>query len=179
MIPFPLEWKGSQILGLGFVHAAMDWDQNSSMPVWRCHQLLFGFVTKHYFPGVSRLSVNDKDANEVKSRAVHSSGIYLTVKGSPRKSQLGDNLMRLVASHFLKWDPLPSNEVDSKCLDWKFLSMSHGLRPESSMLVFRCHQILFGFLAKDQLLRVSLLSINDKDDEMKPRAVYRIGLRLK
>jgi hypothetical protein len=43
------------------------------------------------------VSVNDKDYNEVKLRAVHrSSGIYFTAEEKPGKSQLGDHVLKAV-----------------------------------------------------------------------------------
>ena len=59
------------------------------------------------------------------------------------------------------------------CSPW-----SHGLRPKKSFkLVWRCHQFLSGFLAKDHLLSVaSVTSVaNDKNDnEMVLGAVYSL-----
>jgi hypothetical protein len=45
----------------------------------------------------SHLLANDKGDNEVKPGAVHrSTGIYFMAEENPRKSQLGDNLMKAV-----------------------------------------------------------------------------------
>ena len=60
--------------------------------VWRCHQLLSGFLAKGHLPQVfaSVMSVaNDKGDNEMILGAVHRSpGICLTAEENPRKSQL-------------------------------------------------------------------------------------------
>ena len=56
--------------------------------VWRCHQLLSGFLSKDHFPRVS--VANDKGDNEIILGAVHRShGICLTAEENPRKPQLG------------------------------------------------------------------------------------------
>ena len=58
--------------------------------VWRCHQLLSGFLAKVHLLRVSRqshVSANDKGDNEMIPGAVHiSPGIYLTVEEKPRKT---------------------------------------------------------------------------------------------
>ena len=62
----------------------MDCGQKSFKLVWRCHQLLSGFLAKDHLPRVvaSVTSVaNDKGDNEVILRAVHRSpGICLTAE---------------------------------------------------------------------------------------------------
>jgi hypothetical protein len=69
------------------VHGAMGCGQKSLLLVWRCHQLLSGFLAKgHLFPVSrwSRLSVNDKGDNEMIPRTVfRSPGIYLTAENTP------------------------------------------------------------------------------------------------
>ena len=64
------------------VHGAMGCSQSSFMLVWRYHQLMSGFLANDHLPRVSRqspLSVNDKDANEMRPGTVHRShGIHLT-----------------------------------------------------------------------------------------------------
>ena len=53
------------------------------MLVWRYHQVLSGFLANDLLSQVSsqsRLSANDKDDNEIKTEALHTSlDIYLTV----------------------------------------------------------------------------------------------------
>ena len=82
------------------VHGAMGFDPNSFKLVWRCYQFLYGFLANDHLPRVlphSRLSANDKGANEVKPGAVHRSpGTCFTAEGNPRKHQLGDRLMKTV-----------------------------------------------------------------------------------
>ena len=57
------------------------------MLVWRCHQLLPGFLAIGYLARAShqtRLSTNNKGDNEMKQGAVHRSpGIYLTAEENP------------------------------------------------------------------------------------------------
>ena len=56
------------------VREAMHCGQKIVTIVWRCHQLLFGFLARGTFPRVSReshLSVNDKADNEMIPGAVH------------------------------------------------------------------------------------------------------------
>ena len=80
------------------VHGAMDCGQKSFKLVWRCHQLLPGFLTKGHLPRVlrqSRRSVMIKGDNEMILGAVYRSpGICLTADENPRKPQLGDRLMK-------------------------------------------------------------------------------------
>ena len=60
----------------------------------------------------SHLLANDKGDNEVKPGAMHRfPGIYLMAEENPGKSQLGDNLMKAVTSHCLKWGPLRYTDV--------------------------------------------------------------------
>ena len=42
------------------VHGTMHWGKKSCILVWRCHQLLPGFLANGHLPRVSRLSANDK-----------------------------------------------------------------------------------------------------------------------
>ena len=61
--------------------------------VWRCHQLLYGFLAKGHLPQ-SRLLANDKGDNEMVLRAVlRFLSIYLTAEKTG-KPQLGDRLMK-------------------------------------------------------------------------------------
>ena len=61
--------------------------------MWRCHQLLSGFLAKGHLPRVSRQVSNDKGNNEMILVAVHRSpSICLTAEENPRKPQLGDRL---------------------------------------------------------------------------------------
>ena len=60
----------------------------------------------------SRLSIEDKGDNVVKSGAVYGfPGICFTTVENPRKPQLGNRLMKTLTIHRLKWGPLPPNEV--------------------------------------------------------------------
>ena len=62
--------------------------------MWRCHQLLSGFLANGHLPRVSpqsRLSASDKGDNEIIPGAVHIyPGIYLTAEENTAGSQLGD-----------------------------------------------------------------------------------------
>ena len=75
------------------------WSQKSFILMWRCHQLLSGFLAKVYLPPESRqsnLSANDKDDNVMILGAVHRSpDICLTAEENSRKPQLGDRRWRL------------------------------------------------------------------------------------
>ena len=68
--------------------------------MWRCHQLLSGFLAKGHLPRVSRqsrLSANDKNDNEKTLGTVHRfRGICLTAGENPGNPQLGDSLMKAV-----------------------------------------------------------------------------------
>ena len=70
-------------------HGAMGCGQKCFKVVWRCHQLLSGFLTNGTLPRVprqSRLSVNDKGDNDVVPGATNGSpGIYLTSNKMPGK----------------------------------------------------------------------------------------------
>ena len=59
------------------------------MLLYRCHQILSGFLAKGHFPRVSyqsRLSANDKDDSKMISGAEHRSpGICLIAEENPRK----------------------------------------------------------------------------------------------
>ena len=73
------------------VHVAMGCGQRSSKLVWRCHQLLSGFLAQDHFPRVSRQSRLSANDNELIPGAVHNSlGIYLIAEENPGKPQLGD-----------------------------------------------------------------------------------------
>ena len=48
------------------VHGTMGFGQKSFRLVWRCHQLLSGFLANGHLPRMSCLSANDKEDNEVK-----------------------------------------------------------------------------------------------------------------
>ena len=80
------------------VYEAIGCGLKSFKLVWRCHQLLSGFVTKGHLPrvsGQSRLSANDKGDNEMILGVVHrSSGICLTAEENSGKPQLGDRRWR-------------------------------------------------------------------------------------
>ena len=78
------------------VHGAMGCGLKSFKLVWRCHQLLTGFLANYHLPFVSRQSdgqsenfhyycnANDKDNDEMLPGAVHRSlGIYLTTQVKP------------------------------------------------------------------------------------------------
>ena len=58
--------------------------------MWRCQQLLSGFLVNGNLPRVScqsRLSANDKGDNEMIPGDMHrSSGIYLTAKKNPKET---------------------------------------------------------------------------------------------
>ena len=101
--------------------------------VWRCHQLLSGFLSKGQLPWVlhqSRLSANtsNKGDNEMTPAAVlQSPGIYITSEENPRKPHLRDHLMkavRLVISNgvsyllITSWDRTVSQEIKRKA-KWK------------------------------------------------------------
>ena len=81
------------------VHGAMGAANKKKFKlVWRCHQLLSGFLAKGHLLRLS-LSVtsvaNDKGDKEMILGAVHRSpGICFTAEENPRKPQLGDSLMK-------------------------------------------------------------------------------------
>ena len=63
-------------------------------------------------PLQSSLSANDEGDNNVTMRIAHKSRvIYLTDEENLRKPQLWDE--DCANSHYLKWDPLPPNELSS------------------------------------------------------------------
>ena len=60
--------------------------------VWRCHQLLSGYLTKGPLPRFTHLSANDKGDNEVIQGSLRRShGIYFTAHETPRKHQPGES----------------------------------------------------------------------------------------
>ena len=72
-------------------------DQKNFQLVWRCHQLLSGFLA----PSVASVTsvANDKDDNEMILGAVYRSlGICLIAEENPRKPQLGEGLMKGLSS---------------------------------------------------------------------------------
>ena len=98
------------------VDRTMGCGQNSCKQVWRCHQLLSGFLANVYLPRVprqSRLLANDKGDNEIIPGAVHRSpGIYLAAEKTPGKPQERVN-EDSATSHQLKWDSLSPNDAPS------------------------------------------------------------------
>ena len=76
------------------------WAKKSFKLMWRCHQLLSGFLANGHLPRVSRQScllTNDKSENEMIPGAVHIfPGIYLTAGENLGKPQLGDYSMKVV-----------------------------------------------------------------------------------
>ena len=68
--------------------------------MWRCHQLLSGFLVKSHLLRASHQSNrsdNDKGDSEMIPRTVHRSpGINLPADENPGKPQLGDRLMKAV-----------------------------------------------------------------------------------
>ena len=89
--------------------------------VWRCHHILSRFLANGHLPRVSRqslLSSNVKGDNKIKSGAVHrSSGIYFWAEENPRRSQLGDRLMKavrpVIASNGVLYLKISSSESQS------------------------------------------------------------------
>ena len=53
------------------VHGAMGCGQKCFRLVWRCHQLLSGFLARGHLPRMSLKSTNDKGDNEMITGAVH------------------------------------------------------------------------------------------------------------
>ena len=68
------------------VPGAMDWGQKTFKLVWRCYQLLSGFLVNGHLlrvPCQSGLLANDKDVNEMIPGAVYTSpGIYIAAEES-------------------------------------------------------------------------------------------------
>ena len=102
--------------------------KNSFKLVWRCHQLLSGFLPNDHLPRVSwqsPLSANDKGDNEVKPGAMHRSPrVYLTTEGNPGKPQPGDrltNTVRPVASNGVPYLQMTSMYVLSQTSYWKIV----------------------------------------------------------
>ena len=87
--------------------------KNSFRLVWRCHQLLFGFIANGHLLRLShrsRLSANDDD--EMIPEAVHRSpDIYLIAEENPGKSQIEELVDGCATSQRLKWGSLPPNNV--------------------------------------------------------------------
>ena len=77
------------------VHEAIGCGQKSFKLVWRCHQLLFGFLAKGHLLRESHrscLSADDMGDNEMIAGAVYRSPyICLTTEENPGKPQLGDH----------------------------------------------------------------------------------------
>jgi hypothetical protein len=72
------------------LHGAIKCGQKSFKVVWRCHQLLSGFLVNGHLPQVLHQSANNK-GDEMILQTVHRSGIFLTAEENPRKSQLRDS----------------------------------------------------------------------------------------
>jgi len=113
----------------------------------------------------SCLSGNDKDINEMKLGAVNRSpGIYLTAKEYPSKPQLGGHLMKAMRPIIDSNGVLPQNEFCRIAQNIRNLKERKGhpsvhgaigFSQKSFKLVWQCHQLLSGFLAKGYLPRVS------------------------
>ena len=87
--------------------------------VWRCHQLLFGFLDRGHLPRVSRLTVNDKRDNNMIPEAAHRyPGNYLTAEEKAGKSQLGHRLMKTVRAVIVS-NGIPYHPVKSVGLKYK------------------------------------------------------------
>ena len=93
------------------VYGIMACGQKSFKLVWRCHQLLFGFLANDHLSRVSRLSTNDIN-DETKPQVLHRClGIYLTAEENPWKSELGDRLMKTVGPSLPQLgSPLPPRD---------------------------------------------------------------------
>jgi hypothetical protein len=99
----------------------MDCGQKSFKLVWRCHQLLCGFLVNGHLPSVSRQSHlwANKCDNEIIPGAIHRSrGVYLTVeefilqlRKTPENLSYETVDQDSATSHSFKWDLLPPNEV--------------------------------------------------------------------
>ena len=63
---------------------------------------------------------------------------------------------------------LPFISLPIFCCPW-----SHGLRPKNLWLMWLCHQLLSGFLAKSHLPRISCQPRLSANNEMIPWAVHR------
>jgi hypothetical protein len=105
---------------------------------------------------------NDKSDNELILGAVHRSpGNCLTAEENTRKRQLGNRLMKeLATSHYLKWGPFLTNEVCRIAQHGTGRDISlavHGVMGcsrKSFKLVWQCHQFLSEFIARGHLPRV-------------------------
>jgi hypothetical protein len=85
------------------LHGAMDCDQNSCMLVWRCHQLLSGFLTNDHLPRVAHQSPNDKGDNEIKPGVCVDLAFDKKKTSAKRPPDEG--------CHRLKWASLLLNEI--------------------------------------------------------------------
>ena len=71
--------------------------KKSFILVWRCFQLLFGFLANGHLPLVSRQSylLRIRMKTDIKPGVVHRSpGIYFKTEDNPGKPQLGDRLIK-------------------------------------------------------------------------------------
>ena len=116
--------------------------------------------------------------------------IWFTADENPEKPQLGDSQWRLCDQSSPQVESLPSKwshstsgkEKEGKdgvgdkpsqgtsCCPW-----SHGLGQNSFTLVWRCHQLLSGFLAKGHVTSVASIANDKSDNEMTPGAVHRFS----
>ena len=76
--------------------------------LWRCHQLLPGFVASDHLPRVSRQSANEKDDNEIMC------GDLLTFTLQLRKTLTRRPSMKTVQSIIAPNGPLPPNDQERR-----------------------------------------------------------------
>jgi hypothetical protein len=100
------------------VHRTMGRGKKIFKLVWRCHQLLSGFLTKGHLP---RVSCQSRRSLMIWVTMQWSWGLCtellafaLQLRNTPRKPQLGDVWWGGCAtSHRLKWGPFPPNEFST------------------------------------------------------------------
>ena len=150
--------------------------KKSFILVWRCHQLLSGFLANDHLPRLSCQSHMSLMSDNATIRGCAQISWHLPYSWGKAVDE------GCATSHRPKWGPLPPNEVVravQHVKNWKgrkvgkdgvgylLLMEPRAVAKESFKLVWRCHQLLSGFLVTDFLPRVSCqshLSVNDKSD---------------
>ena len=113
--------------------------------MWRCHQLLSGFLAKGHLPRVSRqsrLSVNDKCDNEMIQEAVHRSlGICLTAEENPIKLSDEGAVQPVITSNrvpFLQMRSVGSHSTSGKEKEEGRKGWCRGLSMDHFQMLIYC-----------------------------------------
>jgi hypothetical protein len=126
----------------------MGWGKKKSFTLmWRCNQLLSGFLANDHLPRVSRqlfLPINDK---------CDTGRMCLTAEENPEKSQPGERLIKAVRSviasngaPYFQMRPLGSHSKSGR---------EKERMKESFTLEWQCNYFLSGFVENDHLPRAS------------------------